>query len=72
MKVVISLEQRFDRTPDGKVWTQTTCASPFWTRYLEVFDRVEALTIVQQSPFNIPIGIAKLMNIYSGNIKLQH
>jgi L-malate glycosyltransferase len=50
MKVVISLEQRFDRTPDGKVWTQTTCAYPFWTRYLEVFDRVSVFARVKDVP----------------------
>lgn len=50
MKVVISLEQRFDRTPDGKVWTQTTCAYPFWTRYLEVFDRVCVFARVKDVP----------------------
>lgn len=50
MKVVISLEQRFDRTPDGKVWTQTTCAYPFWTRYLEVFDQVSVFARVKDVP----------------------
>jgi glycosyltransferase involved in cell wall biosynthesis len=40
MKVIIPLEHRFDRTPDGRVWTQTTFAYSFWWRYLEVFDRV--------------------------------
>ena len=50
MKVVISLEQRFDRTPDGKVWTQATCAYPFWTRYLEVFDRVSVFARVRDVP----------------------
>ncbi len=50
MKVVISLEQRFDRTPDGKVWTQTTCAYPFWTRYLEVFDLVSVFARVKDVP----------------------
>jgi glycosyltransferase involved in cell wall biosynthesis len=40
MKVIIALEHRFDRTPDGRVWTQTTFAYSFWLRYLEVFDRV--------------------------------
>jgi glycosyltransferase involved in cell wall biosynthesis len=40
MNVVVTLEQRFDRTPDGAVWTQGTFAHPFWTRYLAVFDGV--------------------------------
>jgi glycosyltransferase involved in cell wall biosynthesis len=50
MKVVISIEQRFDRTPDGKVWTQTTCAYPFWTRYLEVFDQVSVFARIRDVP----------------------
>jgi glycosyltransferase involved in cell wall biosynthesis len=29
-------------------------------------DRLEALNIVQQSPFNIPVGVSKLTKIYSG------
>ncbi|MCY7382161.1 MAG: glycosyltransferase family 4 protein [Microcoleus sp. CAN_BIN18] len=40
MKVVVTLEYRFDRTPDGKVWTQTTFPYHFWMRYLEVFEHV--------------------------------
>lgn len=40
MNVVVALEHRFDRTPDGKVWTQVAFPHSFWMRYLEVFDRV--------------------------------
>jgi glycosyltransferase involved in cell wall biosynthesis len=40
MDVVVALEHRFSRTPDGAVWTQAMFAYPFWQRYLEVFDRV--------------------------------
>ncbi|MCU0543783.1 MAG: glycosyltransferase family 4 protein [Oscillatoriaceae cyanobacterium Prado104] len=47
MQVVVSLEYRFDRTPDGKVWTQTTFPYSFWTRYLEVFDRVSVVARVR-------------------------
>ncbi len=47
MNVTISLEHRFDRTPDGAVWTQTMFAHPFWTRYLEVFDSVRVLARVR-------------------------
>lgn len=43
MKVVVTLEYRFDRTPDGRVWTQTTFPYSFWTRYLEVFDCVSVV-----------------------------
>lgn len=50
MDVVISLEHRFDRSPDGAVWTQTTFAYPFWTRYLEVFDGVRIVARVRDVP----------------------
>ncbi|MEG4086684.1 glycosyltransferase family 4 protein [Microcoleus sp. POL10_C6] len=50
MKVVVSLEYRFDRTPDGKVWTQTTFPYSFWTRYLEVFDRVSVVARTRDVP----------------------
>jgi glycosyltransferase involved in cell wall biosynthesis len=50
MEVVVSLEYRFDRTPDGKVWTQTTFPYKFWTRYLEVFDRVRIVARVLDVP----------------------
>ena len=47
MNVVVALEQRFDRTPDGAVWTPMVFARSFWTRYLDVFD---AVRIVARSP----------------------
>lgn len=40
MYVTVSLEQRFDRTPDGAVWTPNQFPLSFWQRYLEVFDGV--------------------------------
>ncbi|MEG4166343.1 MULTISPECIES: glycosyltransferase family 4 protein [unclassified Microcoleus] len=53
MNVVVTLEHRFDRTPDGKVWTQTTFPYSFWTRYLQVFDRVRVVARVRDVP-NVP------------------
>ncbi|MEI2580250.1 glycosyltransferase family 4 protein [Scytonema sp. PRP1] len=50
MKVVITIEHRFDRTPDGKVWTYTTCPYSFWKRYLEVFDHVRVVARVRDVP----------------------
>lgn len=47
MNVVVSLEYRFHRTPDGKVWTQTTFPYAFWQRYMEVFDQVKVVARVQ-------------------------
>jgi len=40
MDLVVALDFRFHTTPDGRVWTSTAFAHSFWTRYLEVFDRV--------------------------------
>lgn len=50
MKVIITLEHRFDRTPDGRVWTQTTFPYSFWQRYLKVFDRVCVVARLRDVP----------------------
>ncbi len=50
MKVAVVLEHRFDRTPDGVVWTHTQFARPFWERYLEVFDEVRVVARVREVP----------------------
>ncbi len=50
MNVVVTVEQRFDSTPDGKVWTQTTFPYSFWTRYLEVFEGVRVVARVRPVP----------------------
>ena len=46
MDVLIALEARFVRTPDGCIWTQAMFAYPFWQRYLTVFDGVRILARV--------------------------
>ncbi len=50
MRVVVSVEQRFDRTPDGAIWTRSMFPYPFWTRYLDVFDEVLILSRAQDVP----------------------
>lgn len=50
MDVVVPLEHRFDRTPDGAVWTQVAFAHSFWTRYLAVFDGVRMVARVRDVP----------------------
>ena len=47
MIVAVSLEHHFDRTPDGRLWTQTGYAYAFWQRYLEVFDGVRIVSRVR-------------------------
>ncbi|MCA1669358.1 MAG: glycosyl transferase family 1, partial [Thermomicrobia bacterium] len=46
--LVVSIEHRFDRTPDGAVWTQTMFARPFWSRYLAVFDAVRVVARLRE------------------------
>jgi len=40
MRLSLVTEHRFERTPDGAVWTATANAYAFWARYLAVFDEV--------------------------------
>jgi glycosyltransferase involved in cell wall biosynthesis len=46
MHVLVALEHRFSRLPDGSVWTDTSCARSFWERYLAVFSSVSAIARV--------------------------
>jgi glycosyltransferase involved in cell wall biosynthesis len=41
--VVIPIEERYYRIPDGSVWTRGAHAYSFWQRYLTVFDRVRVV-----------------------------
>jgi glycosyltransferase involved in cell wall biosynthesis len=54
MDVLVSLEHRFARTPDGAVWTQGINAYDFWTRYLTAFDRVKVLARIYDVPRPAP------------------
>lgn len=47
MQVTVSLEQRYDRTPDGAVWTLSNFDRSFWDAYLEVFDAVRVVARVR-------------------------
>jgi glycosyltransferase involved in cell wall biosynthesis len=46
MKVVITLEQRFIRTPDGRIWTQGQFPYSFYLQYLKVFKKVSVIARV--------------------------
>ena len=50
MNVVITCSHHFDRTPDGRVWTNGTCPYLFWTRYLPVFTSVRVVTRMREVP----------------------
>jgi glycosyltransferase involved in cell wall biosynthesis len=40
MRVLLTTEAKFERTPDGRVWGAAAYGSAVWRRYLEVFSRV--------------------------------
>ena len=49
MNVVITLEFRFTRTPDGRLWSRTSHSYAFWERYLTVFDGVKIVARAEWS-----------------------
>jgi glycosyltransferase involved in cell wall biosynthesis len=40
MRVLVTTESRFDRTPDGACWNVGSASYEFWRRYLDAFDEV--------------------------------
>ena len=46
-RLVVSVEARYDRTPDGRVWSHTPPTRSFWDRYLAVFDSVRVVARVR-------------------------
>src|SRR5215210_7590517 len=50
MNLIVTCEHHFDRTPDGRVWTNGTCPYPFWTRYLPVFESVRVVARLREVP----------------------
>lgn len=46
MNVLVSLEERFQRTPDRKIWSTVAASYSFWKRYLDVFDEVRVVARV--------------------------
>ncbi len=48
MTVVVVLEHRFARTPEGCVWTAGPFGYSFWKRYLGVFEQVRVVARVRE------------------------
>ena len=48
MKVMVALEDRFFKTRNGNIYSNTTCDYTFWSRYLKVFDEVVVLARVRE------------------------
>ena len=47
MNVAVTTEHRFQRTPDGTIWTEGINSHDFWARYLSVFDQVKVVARVR-------------------------
>ena len=82
MQVIVTLDYRFDRTPEGRVWAQTIFPYSFWSRYLQVFDSVRVVARVRDVP-NVPsdsketngerVSFAAIpITLALGNICLRH
>jgi glycosyltransferase involved in cell wall biosynthesis len=49
MILLVTLEFRFTRTPDGQLWSRTSHSYAFWERYLSVFDGVKIVARAEKS-----------------------
>lgn len=47
MQTIVALDTRFERTPDGAIWSRGWLDHTFWQRYLDVFDAVRVLARVK-------------------------
>jgi len=54
MKLLVALETRYYRTPDGSVWTEAQNAANFWGRYLELFREVIVIARVKEVSVSDP------------------
>ncbi len=54
MAVILSSELHYLRGPDGHVYTDSLHPYPYWTRYLDVFERVQVVARVIDGP--LPAG----------------
>jgi glycosyltransferase involved in cell wall biosynthesis len=55
MNVTATIELRYDRTPDNKIWSSGQFAYEYWTPYLEVFDHIQVIARVRDVPA-VPAG----------------
>ncbi len=47
MNAIVTIEQRYARTPDGHIWTADQNAYSLFTRYLAIFEHVTVISRVQ-------------------------
>jgi phosphatidyl-myo-inositol dimannoside synthase len=58
-ELLVSLEQRFLRDPNGRIWTDSGFDSDFWARYLRVFSDVLIVARVANVP-ELPAGVSRV------------
>ncbi|MDT5038097.1 MAG: phosphatidyl-myo-inositol dimannoside synthase [Micromonosporaceae bacterium] len=59
MRLVVTAEERLQRTPDGAVWSTGAFANGFWRRYLAVFDEVSVAARIATVP-TVAAGMARV------------
>ena len=59
MRVVITLPQRCDGTPDGGIWVKSDHAYDYWVRFLDVFDEVNLVSRVR-NVISVPDGMHRV------------
>jgi glycosyltransferase involved in cell wall biosynthesis len=50
MRVLLTSDARFERTPDGAIWGPPACGHALWMRYLSVFSQVMVAARVRSVP----------------------
>ena len=59
MRIAVTLESRFVKTPDNSFWCGGTFDYHFWKRYLDVFDQV--LVVARVKDVNVqPEGFRRI------------
>lgn len=66
MKVFLTLEHRFSRTPDGAIWS-TMFPRSIWQRYLGVFDEIELVARVR----DVPAVDEKFQRVDGGGVRFR-
>lgn len=52
MNVLIAVDARLYRTPDGRVWCKTIYGYDFWTRYLTAFDKITIISRLDDADYD--------------------
>ncbi len=50
MRLLLTSDARFERTPDGAIWGPPACGAALWSRYLDVFSEVVIAARVIDAP----------------------